>query len=160
MNKCLLALTAVVAMCATGCIFVHKNDGGESDLRPNIIKDKVHEKYEVGDKTVSATETLQCVLGFITWGRTASHIADQAEFSGFGPTAAVKNGAYANACEAAGCDQIAAARYTITVEDYFVYAKYKAEITGYPVKVSGVEIVPPCCPCPKGGCPKAGCPKK
>ena len=160
MNKCLLALTAVVALCATGCISVHKNDGGESNLRPCIIKDKVHEKYEASDKTVSATETLQCVLGIISWGRTASHIADQAEFSGFGPVAAVKNGAYAKACEAAGCDQIAGARYTITKEDYFVYAKYKAVITGYPVKLSGVEIVPPCCgkfPC---CCPKAGCPKK
>ena len=162
MNKCLLAMTAVAAICATGCISVHKNDGGESDLRTCRVKDRVYEKFEVSDKTVSATETMNCVLGLIRWGQTASHIADQAEFSGFGPVAAVKNGAYAKACEAAGCDQIAAARYTITKEDYFVFAKYKAEITGYPVKLSGVEIVPPCCkacgPCLKAGGPKAGCP--
>ncbi len=163
MNKCLLAMTAVVALCATGCISVHKNDGGESNLRPCIVKDRVHEKFEVSDKTVSASENLHCVLGIIKWGKTASHIADQAEFSGFGPVAAVKNGAYAKACEAAGCDQIAGARYTITKEDYFVYAKYKAEITGYPVKLAGVDILPPCPKAcgPGGPCPKAGglCPK-
>ena len=124
MNKCLLAMTAVAAICATGCISVHKNDGGESDLRTCRVKDRVYEKFEVSDKTVSATETMNCVLGLIRWGQTASHIADQAEFSGFGPVAAVKNGAYAKACEAAGCDQIAAARYTLTKEDYFVFAKY------------------------------------
>jgi len=155
--KKLLVVSALAAM-ATGCICVNKNDGGESNLRPCIVKDRVHEKYTVQDKTVSASEEVQCLFGFICWGATASHVADQAEFSGFGAKAKVKNGAYAKACEAAGCDQIAGARYTITTDDYFVYQKVKAEITGYPVKLVGVDILPPC---PKAPCeqpPKPKCP--
>lgn len=148
-----LLTIALVAAVASGCISVKKNDGGESNLRPRICKDCIHETYAVGDKTVSATESLQCLFGFITWGASASHIADQAEFSGFGAMAKAKNGAYAKACEAAKCDQIAGARYTITRENYFVYAKIKCEITGYPVTMTGVKVVtPPCC---KGVCPQA-----
>ena len=145
MMACVLAATAASM---TGCISVNKNDGGESCLRPRICKDCIHEKYAVGDKTVSASETIQNVMGFISWGATATHRADQAEFSGFGPTAKAKNGDYAKACEAAKCDQIVGARYTITKEDYFVYSKVKAEITGYPVTMTGVEVVPGCCKCP------------
>ena len=141
---CLLAATAAMM---TGCISVNKNDGGESCLRPRICKDCVHEKYAVGDKTVTSSETVQSVLNFICWGATASHNADQAEFSGFGLVAKAKNGAYAKACEAAKCDQIAGARYTITTEDYVVYKKVTAEITGYPVTMTGVEVVPGCCKC-------------
>lgn len=144
MNKTMVMVAAVVAMCATGCIVIHKNDGGESDLRPCIVKDKVHEIYEVGTQPVSATEQIQSVLGIIRWGATATHIADQAEFSGFGPVAAAKNGAYAKACEAAGCDHLVGTRYTITKENYVVYAKYTVEVTGYPVTLKGVEKLPPC----------------
>jgi hypothetical protein len=151
MNRSMIMMAAAVAMFATGCIVVHKNDGGESNLRPCIVKDKVHEIYEASNQTVSATEQIQCVLNFICWGATASHIADQAEFSGFGAVAKAKNGAYAKACEAAKCDHLVGTRYTITKEDYIVYAKYNVEVTGYPVKIKGVETLPPCgvCPCPK-----------
>ena len=65
-------------------------------------------------------------------------------------TPKAKNGAYANACDAAKCDQLVATRYTVTVEDYFVYAKCKAEVTGYPAKVEGVEVLTP--PCLKKPC--------
>jgi len=151
MKKSMIMMAAVVAMFSTGCVVVHKNDGGESNLRPCILKDKVHEIYQVASQPVSATEEIQCVLNFICWGATASHIADQAEFSGFGAVAKAKNGAYAKACEAAKCDHLVGTRYTITVDDYFVYAKYKVEITGYPVTLKGAEILPPCAggPCPK-----------
>ena len=151
MKKSMIMMAAVVAICATGCISVNKNDGGESNLRPCILKDKVHEIYEVASQPVSATEQIQCVLNFICWGATATHIADQAEFSGFGAVAKAKNGAYAKACEAAKCDHLVGTRYTITKEDYFVYAKYKVEITGYPVTLKGVDKLPPCtgCPCAK-----------
>ena len=73
-----------------------------------------------------------------------------------------KNGAYANACDAAKCDQLVGTRYKVTTEDYFVYAKCKAEVTGYPAKVVGVEaITPPCIKNAKEGCPKAmGCCQK
>ena len=145
MKKSMIVMAAVVAICATGCVSVNKNDGGEANLRPCIIKDKVHEIYDVATQPVSATEQIQCVMNFISWGGTATHTADQTDFFGFGALAKAKNGAYANACEAAKCDHLAATRYKVTVEDYFVYAKCKAEVTGYPAKVEGVEVVTPCC---------------
>jgi len=156
MKGCIIAAAAAAALFATGCISANKNDGGDSNLRPCTAKDTVHVKYEVGDKQVAASEELHSVLGFINWGLTASHIADQADDSAIGiyktPIDVVKNGAYAKACDAAGCDSIVATRYKVTVEDFYVYARYKAEIVGYPAKVTGVEIVPPShCDCATGG---------
>ena len=70
-----------------------------------------------------------------------------------------KNGAYANACDAGKCDQLVGTRYKITTEDYFVYAKCKAEVTGYPAKVTGVEVVTPPCVRDAKGCCKKTCAK-
>lgn len=148
-----LMIAAALAALASGCLSVNKNDGGNSCLKPCSVKDRVHVKYEVGKDRVQATDQLNCLFGFICWGSTA-HIADQGEF-GVGANAKVKNGAYANACDAAKCDSIAAARYKIEAEDYFVFKKVKAEVSGYPVRVVGTEILdavknPP--PCGKDAC--------
>ena len=140
-----LMMMAAVAMVVCGCVTVNKNDGGESDLRQKVCKDIIHEKISVAEQTVSAQDQVQCLFGFICWGSTATHHADQAEFSGFGYKAAAKNGAYANACDAGKCDQLVGTRYKVTTEDYFVYAKCKVEVTGYPAKLEGVEVVTPCC---------------
>ena len=152
-----LIMTAAVAAIACGCITVNKNDGGESDLRMKICKDVIHEKVSVGDKQVAAEDKLHCLFGLICWGSTATHDADLAEGSGeskkifgfmappMGPIQKAKNGAYANACDAAQCDQLVATRYKVTGKDYFVYKQYKAEVTGYPAKVTGVEVVTPPC---------------
>ena len=148
-----LMMAAALATLASGCLSVNKNDGGNSCLKPCAVKDRVHVKYEVGKERVQASDEINCLFGFICWGSTA-HIADQGEF-GFGVKAKAKNGAYANACDEAKCDSIAAARYTIKMEDYFVFKKVKAEVSGYPVRVVGTEILdavknpPP--PCKKGG---------
>ena len=113
-----LMTTVALAAIACGCITVNKNDGGNSCIKQGTIKDKVHLKYELGNDRVQAADQLNCLFGFICWGSTATHNADQGE-CGFGADAKVKNGAYANACDAAKCDQIAGARYTITTDDYF-----------------------------------------
>ena len=164
-----LIIAVMIAAIGCGCITVNKNDGGESDLKMRICKDVIHEKVSVGDKQVSAKDNLHCLFGLICWGSTASHDADLAEGSedsaklfGFmaaplSPMQKAKNGAYANACDAAKCDQLVATRYKVTAEDYYVYTKYTAEVTGYPAKVDGVEVVVPpcmvkpatCCPCKK-----------
>ena len=60
----------------------------------------------------------------------------------FGAIVKAKNGAYANACEKAKCDRLVGTRYTITTEDYIVYKKVKAEISGYPATLAGVEVIP------------------
>ena len=151
-----LIMTAALAAVACGCTTVVKNDGGESNLRVKVCKDIVHEKLSVADSQVTAKDQLHSLFGFIFWGSSATHVAALTDdFAPF-PTARVKNGAYANACDAAKCDQLVATRYKVKKEDYFVYEKYTAEITGYPAKVTGVEVVtPPCVKGAKGCCPKA-----
>jgi len=142
-------LCAAIAAIACGCISVHQNDGGNACRKPCIAKDIVHEKFSVGAQTVSAQDQLNCLFGLICWGSTATHIADAV--CGQGPflnaTAKVKNGAYANACDAAKCDQVVGAKYKVTTEDYFVFKKIKAEITGYPATLSGVELIENKAPC-------------
>ena len=142
-------LCAVVAAIACGCISVNQNDGGNACRKPCIAKDIVHEKFSVGAQTVSAQDQLNCLFGFICWGSTATHIADAV--CGQGPfmnaAAKAKNGAYANACDAAKCDQVVGAKYKVTTEDYFVFKKVKAEITGYPATLSGVELIENKIPC-------------
>jgi len=146
-----LMVGAVVAAIACGCVSVNQNDGGNACRRPCIAKDIVHEKFTVSDKTVSAQDNINCLFGFICWGSSATHIADavcgEASILPSGLDKA-KNGAYANACDAAKCDQIVAAKYKVTTDDYFVFKKYKAEITGYPATLAGVELIDnktPCC---------------
>ena len=144
---------AVVAAVACGCVSVNQNDGGNACRKPCIAKDIVHEKFTVADTTVSAEDNINCLFGFICWGSSATHIAD-AVCTGSAlsliPSGMdkAKNGAYANACDAAKCDQIMAAKYKVTTDDYFVFKKYKAEITGYPATLTGVELIEnktPCC---------------
>ena len=142
-------LCAVIAAIACGCVSVNQNDGGNACRRPCIAKDIVHEKFTVAAQTVSAQDQLNCLFGFICWGSTATHIADAV--CGQGPflnaAAKAKNGAYANACDAAKCDQVVGAKYKVTTEDYFVFKKVTAEITGYPATLSGVELIENKAPC-------------
>lgn len=148
MNK--LMMVAAVAALACGCVSVHQNDGGNDCRKPCIAKDIVHEKFTVADQTVSATDQINCLFGIICWGSQAKHVADVVPF-GFGGLYKAKNGAYAIACDEANCDQVVGTKYKITVDDYFVFKKIKAEITGYPATLTGVEVIENKTPC---ACPK------
>jgi len=150
-----LMIVGALAAIASGCVTVNENDGGESIKRPVTVRDAIHEKLDVSNKKVTATDNINCLFGFICWGSTATHVCDQTEF-GFGMKAKAKDGAYANACDAGKCDQIVGARYKITTEDYFVFARCKAEVTGFPANVEKVEVIenktlPPPCPAKKCG---------
>ena len=144
-----IIIGAAIAALACGCISVRQNDGGNACRKPCIAKDIVHEKFTVSDKTVSAKDKINCLFGFICWGSSATHIADAV--CGQGPfmnaVARAKNGAYANACDAAKCDQVVGAKYKVTTEDYFVFKKIDAEITGYPASLTGVELIENKTPC-------------
>ena len=154
-----LMIGAAIAAIACGCVSVNQNDGGNACRRPCIAKDIVHEKFSVAKNTVSAQDQINVLFGFISWGSTATHTADAVccgkkdaahpLLALFPSTAAkAKNGAYANACDAAKCDQIVGAKYKVTTDDYFVFKKVKAEITGYPASLTGVELIEnktPCC---------------
>lgn len=134
-----LMVVAALAALATGCASTCRNEGGNSLLRPGVVRDGMHLKYEVGQNRVSGSEQINCLFGFITWGGSGN-ICDQSE-SGFGGKAAVRDGAYANACTAANCDQLVGARYSIYKKDWFVFARYSAEVTGFPAKVVSVDVV-------------------
>ncbi|MGN0856268.1 MAG: hypothetical protein ACI4QJ_02580 [Candidatus Spyradenecus sp.] len=140
--KKVLSILALAAL-ASGCITVNKNDGGESGMTMPIVKDVIHEKITVADTPVSAQDEIQCLFGLICWGSSATHVADVTdELVPFGALVKAKNGAYANACDKAKCDRLVGTRYTITTDDYFVYKKVKAEISGYPATLAGVEVIP------------------
>ena len=150
-----LMIGAAIAAIACGCISVNQNDGGNACRRPCIAKDIVHEKYSVEKNTVSAQDKLYGLFCF-TFGSSATHEADavcEKEASFFekifpSGAAKAKNGAYANACDAAKCDQIVGAKYKVKTTNYFVFRIYEAEITGYPSSLTGVELIEnktPCC---------------
>ena len=154
-----LMMTAAVAAIACGCITNVKNDGGDACLKPTIAKDIVHEKYAVEKNPVTAAESIN-YLQFgpfsFTWGGTATHISSRApigdvRFTGPTPQQKAQNGAFANACDQAKCDNIVGARYKYTDEYYFIYGKVTCEATGYPAKLTGVELIenktPGCCKC-------------
>ena len=71
-----------VAAALTGCVSVHKNDGGNEIVHPDIFtRDAVKLSYALDQNAVSATETIHWLnIGIIpftfTWGGTADHIAD------------------------------------------------------------------------------------
>ena len=152
-------LGAVVSLLFAGCISVNQNDGGNACRKPCIAKDIVHEKFTVAKNTVSAQDKLYGIcfgpINF-TFGSSATHEADavcEKEGSFFekifpSGAAKAKNGAYANACDAAKCDQIVGAKYKVKTTNYFVFRIYEAEITGYPSSLTGVELIEnktPCC---------------
>lgn len=144
-----IIIGATIAALACGCVSVRQNDGGNACRTPCIAKDIVHEKFAVSDKTISAQDKINCLFGIICWGSSATHFSDAV--CGQGPfldaVAMAKNGAYANACDAAKCDQVVGARYKVTTEDYFVFQKINAEITGYPASLTGVELIENKTPC-------------
>lgn len=144
-----IIFAATIGAIACGCITNVRNDGGDACLKPKIVKDIVHEKYEVGKAPVTGTESISYIkFGpfVIKWGGTATHIASGAPigdvgFLGKTPEQLAMNGAYANACEQGDCDTIVGSRYKVKLEDYVVYGKATCEASGYPAKLTGVELV-------------------
>ena len=147
MKKLMMAMALVALGC--GCVSTHKNDGGDASLEVPVVKDVVHEKYEIKNDPVTGEESLNVLCGLIVWGKTATHYADAAPFRFFDKIGEAKNGAYANACDKAKCDAIVGAHYKVRIEDYFVFKKMTCEIFGYPAKITGVELIEnkslPCC---------------
>ena len=144
-----LMMCSLLAAMAAGCITNYKNDGGDADLKPTIVRDVAYEKYDVSDTTVTYTE--QCIgilplpfghSNLITVGGTANHLADNVERQGFAQESIMraKNGAYAAACERAGCDSLVGTRYDVVYKWYYLWNEAAVTVTGYPAKLTGVEF--------------------
>lgn len=150
MNKILILGLIAAAMGLTGCITAAKNDGGDACLMPKVEKDIVHEKYSVEKNTITASESLTYIkfgLFCISWGGSATHVSSRAPvgtvaWTGLTPSQKALNGAFANACDQAGCDNLVGARYNYKDENYLIFGKVTCEAVGYPAKLTGVELIP------------------
>ena len=142
-----LMMCAALAALATGCVTNFRNDGGDSDLKPTVVRDIAYEKYEISDKPVQATEKCIGICPFgpfnlATVGGMATHISDNVESMGFTQESIMraKNGAYAVACESAGCDTLVGTRYEVVYKWYYFWNEASVTVTGYPAKLTGVEL--------------------
>ncbi len=145
MKKLIAAL--VLATVASGCVTAYRNDGGDMDLKPEIVRDRVYEKFELGDKPVTATEQSIGIMPFglfnmFNVGGMARHYSDDVQQKGFNQESIMraKSGAYAMACEQAGCDSIVGTRYQVDYKWYFLWNEATVTVTGYPAKRTGVEV--------------------
>ena len=138
-----IGLMAVFAGCKTT---VYKNDGGDADLRPTIVRDIAYEKYDVKSTVVESVDNRIGILpgffGGITVGGVAEHLADNVD-QGFSVRKTIriaKNGAYAAACEQAKCDSLVGTRYDVQYNNYFLWDTATVTVKGYPTKLTGVEF--------------------
>jgi len=147
-----LMFAAMIGAIATGCVSKYKNDGGDADLRPTIVRDIAYEKYDISNKTVSSTDQrigiaipiYSVFCGKIIVGGIAGHFADNVDqgWSPYETARMAKNGAYAAACEAARCDSLVGTRYDVKYTNYFLWDEATVTISGYPAKLTGVEFRP------------------
>ena len=144
-----LMTVALLGALATGCITNFKNDGGDANLRPTIVRDIAYEKYDISDKTVTFTEQKVGILPFgimnlFTVGGVAKHLADDVDNSVYlqETIRLAKNGVFAGACERAGCDTLVGTRYEIVYKWYYLWNEASVTVTGYPAKLTGVEFRP------------------
>ncbi|MBO7721474.1 MAG: hypothetical protein J6T01_03615 [Kiritimatiellae bacterium] len=147
---------ALLAAFACGCVTNFRNDGGDDSLRPRIVRDAAYEKYEISDKPVTYTEQRVGIFPFyrfnwFTVGGTSKHLADDVDDKGYLQETIVlaKSGAYAAACDQAGCDSLVGTRYEVEYKWYFFWNEASVKVTGYPAKLTGIEFKPATlfCPC-------------
>lgn len=150
MKKATLILAlAFIAVFLTGCsTFTNTSDAGDLTYYPKLIDivDDYRPVYEVENKKVSGTGKGCVLFGIFAWG--ADGTADNARvetsfFSKIFPSAkdmAAKSAFY-NACKAAECDYLTAARYEIQAENYIIFRRVTSKVTGFPVKLVGVKVI-------------------
>lgn len=152
MKRVMMAVSLTVL--GAGCFTNYKNDGGDADLKPTIVRDIAYEKYDISEKPIRAVDQKIGILpwafftdapcNLMTVGGMEKHLADNVEGVQYlAETARVaKNGAYALACEQAGCDSLVGTRYDVDHKWYFLWDQATVTVTGYPAKLTGVEFRP------------------
>ena len=143
-----LLIVATLAAIASGCVTNYRNDGGDSNLKPEIVRDRVYEKYDISEKAVTKTEQNIGIIplwtgnNLLNVGGMAKHYADNVDKMGYAQESIMraKNGAYALACEQSGCDAIVGTRYDVVYKWYFFWNEATVTVTGYPAKLTGIEF--------------------
>lgn len=145
----LIAVMAFSAVFLTGCsTFTNTSDAGDLTYYPKLLDvvDDYRPVYEVEQKKVSGTGKGCVLLWIFSWG--ADGYADNARvntsvLSKIFPSATdiAAKAAFYNACKAAECDYLTAARYEVQSENYIVFRRVTSKVTGFPVKLVGVKVV-------------------
>lgn len=141
----ILACGAIVASLGlTGCMSTNTSEGAYA---PEVVIKKEYTPIIKHQETmVSGDATIYCLFGFIIWG--TNEFADESftrtSNAGavsllFDPNTAAKQGATYNALDAADADMLLGAKYELDIEDYFVFKKIKANVSGYPGVVKGFK---------------------
>ncbi len=149
--KKIMMMTMAVALVAfaTGCKTTNasKISGPVSAISKIVVSTPI---VEAGLK-IKGTASLNQVLIF-AWGDT--DYADGVDYNGggfdialpFNKVPAVKAAAAYNACLASGADMILSPNYVVKVEDYFVFKKLTATVTGFAGKINGISNIEFVCP--------------
>lgn len=147
---CLVAV-AVCGFILTGCKSTNTSDGGSMNIYPQTVGpvDAYRPLYKVNEKQkVDGEAKINVLFGIFTWGDTTnfadnSSLFGNAWYAAFCSKEMAGKAAFYNACIAANCDAIVAARYVINTTDYFVFKTMKVKVTGFPAVMTGVETVKP-----------------
>lgn len=144
-------MTQIVALAAlaaglSACTSINTSDGANVIPVAKIEMPKYQAVVERGKdplKTITGEASVNVLFGFISWG-AGNGIADNSSFSEFeflSTTAAAKNAAVYNGCQANNVDVILGGRYEISQTNYFVFKKVNCKVTGFPGKVVDVKEV-------------------
>lgn len=164
------AAALCAALMMTGCQSVNNSGVGRLTINPDTVGPVTNFRpiYElVSKEPVTGTARVHSVCGLFVWSNTsgmADYTASLAEDSSAVRTflnaqASAYTGAQSNlftsakgqaakaafyeACVSNNCDAIVAAKYTIKTTSYVLYDEYEVTVTGWPVKLTGVEPVEP-----------------
>ena len=143
--KKILPMIALAAF-AVGCqsqSYQH-NRGGDANLRPTVVRDIAYEKFEISNKPITVKVIGSFLFGKIRLGSSVNDYADNVDQNKYcdGRLAGLRNQAYAAACAEAQCDSIVGARYEIKTEVNWFVTTITVTLTGYPSKLTGVELRP------------------
>lgn len=144
MKKIIMMIVAVgvLTTVGTGCTSFETNRAGD---QVKVHMDvQAEPEIEAGNKMIEGSATVNCLFGIFTWGtdHQAVGIDYGGSASGFftGASDVAKNGAAYSACTGANADLLLAARYNLTVKDYFVFKTVECQVKGYPGILKSVKI--------------------
>lgn len=166
------AAALCAALMMTGCQSVNNSGVGSMTINPETVGPVTNFRpiYKLmGKEPVTGTAKVHSLFGLFVWSDSggmadyASTVAEDdsaarsflsdrvKEQGGFGSDfelftstkSEAAKAAFYDACVSNNCDAIVAAKYTIKNTSYVVYDEYEITVTGWPVKLVGVEPVEP-----------------
>lgn len=150
MKKQLLSVFAVFAAITvmTSCSSINDNRGANAFVA-KMVPAKFQSVIEHRNEIVTGEAQVNVLFSVFKWG--VSEFSDRSFVSADAnlsidsvfPSSAtlVKQAATYNACQAAKCDVLLNAKYTITVNDYFIFKTIHCKVSGYPGMEKGLRAL-------------------